>query len=229
MSALEDRRPRRVLVVMGVSGSGKSTVGRAVFDLLGSFSTTSTSSCNPDAVAFLDADDFHSKENIAKMASGTPLTDEDRMPWLASLATAIHTTLDALSANTPVPPHVLVSRSPSPTSSSPHIVILACSALKRSYRTLLKCTRKHPTNFAHISISPELLTRRLASRSPHFFDPTLLHSQLATLEPPTPIAVLDATVAADPNADAALVLEVDEERQPPDAMARAIVEAIVWA
>ena len=133
------------IVVMGVSGSGKSTVGAALAQRL--------------RVPFADADDFHPEANIAKMSSGTPLTDEDRWPWLDLIAewTAEQ---DGAGKNT----------------------VVTCSALRRIYRDRLR-NAPGRTLFVHLVGSPELLEHRLSSRSGHFMPPTLLPSQLATLEP----------------------------------------------
>ena len=131
---------------MGVSGSGKSTVGRALAERLGA--------------AFIDADDLHPSANQAKMASGTPLTDEDRWPWLAEVGRAIH-----------------------PDATNSRWIVVACSALKRVYRDVILREAGGSTVFAHLVGEPELLRERMASRSEHFMPPSLLRSQLETLEP----------------------------------------------
>jgi gluconokinase len=159
------------LVVMGVSGSGKSTVAAAVAARAGAI--------------FLDADDFHPPANTAKMASGIALTDEDRWPWLAVVG-------DEISRQT--------ERGRS--------VVMACSALRRRYRDLL---REHAAGlvFAQLHGPPSLLAERIGARTDHFMPTTLLDSQLATLEPlepdepgfvvdiaRTPAEIADAVVAA---------------------------------
>lgn len=157
-----------VVVLMGVAGSGKSTVGSALAGALG--------------WRFLDADAFHPPANIARMAAGVPLNDDDRAPWLAALRAAIDAAIAADSRT-----------------------VLACSALKASYRRLLAIDgRRVVLVFLH---GPRaLLAARLAARSGHFAPPSLLDSQLATLEPPGDDAlVLD--VAAPP---AVLVAAVRE-------------------
>src|SRR5918993_2268162 len=118
-----DQRARSGLVVMGVSGSGKSTVAAAVAARTGAL--------------FLDADDFHPRANTAKMSSGTPLTDEDRWPWLAVVGDEIAR-------------HTRRGRS----------VVMACSALRRRYRDLL---REHAGEllFAQLHGSPDLLAERI--------------------------------------------------------------------
>jgi gluconokinase len=131
-----------VVVVMGVSGSGKTTVGTALAESLG--------------VEYAEADKFHSPENIAKMSAGTPLTDEDRWPWLRSIAEWI--------------------REHEETGG-----VVTSSALKREYRDLLRTGGD--TWFLHLNGSHELIAGRLASRKGHFMPASLLDSQLATLEP----------------------------------------------
>ena len=131
------------LVVMGVSGCGKSTIASAVALRAGA--------------SFVDADDLHPASNVEKMAAGIPLTDEDRMPWLAAVG-------DLLSQHPDVR------------------VVVACSALKRSYRDLIR-ERGGSVLFAHLVGSRELLAERMGTRADHFMPLTLLDSQLATLEP----------------------------------------------
>ena len=159
------------LVVMGVSGSGKSTVAAGVAARVGG--------------VFLDADDFHPESNRVKMAAGTPLTDEDRSPWLAILG-------DELAART----------------ARGEVVVLACSALKRAYRDQLRA-RSGDLFFAQLDGARELLAARMGARIDHFMPSSLLDSQLATLEPLqadepgvvvdvalAPAAVVDAVVSA---------------------------------
>lgn len=126
---------------MGVSASGKSSVGRALAGRLD--------------VAFLDADDLHPQANVAKMAAGEPLDDDDRRPWLDAVGEAI---------------------------AARDGVVMACSALKRSYRDSI---RRHApdTVFVLLHGSTRLLTERATGRTDHFMPPSLLASQLATLEP----------------------------------------------
>jgi gluconokinase len=133
------------LVVMGVSGSGKSTVARLLADRLG----------RPMA----EADEFHPEANIAKMSAGIPLTDADREPWLLALRDWI-SEHDAAGQGT----------------------VVTCSALKRSYRDLLRGASAR-VRFVHLSGSREVIGERLASRSGHFMPPSLLDSQFADLEP----------------------------------------------
>ncbi|MDB4792292.1 gluconokinase, partial [Akkermansiaceae bacterium] len=134
------------LVIMGVSGSGKTTVGKLLAQKTGG--------------RFLDGDDFHPPKNVAKMSSGIPLTDEDRQGWLETLASIIHEADD--------------------------LTIIACSALKASYREILK-----EAEFIFLHGSPELLADRINQRSGHYMPPGLLQSQLETLEVPTNVLALN--------------------------------------
>jgi carbohydrate kinase (thermoresistant glucokinase family) len=129
------------IVVMGVSGCGKSSVGLALAESL-------------DA-SFIDGDDLHPEANKNLMAAGIPLNDENRWPWLDSVA-------QALTAGSGT--------------------VIACSALKRSYRQ--RILKGGPnTIFIHLAGSRELLAERMSSRGTHFMPLSLLDSQLATLEP----------------------------------------------
>lgn len=136
----------RLAVVMGVAGSGKSTVGRLLATQLG--------------WSFLDADAFHPEANVKKMSAGLPLDDDDRRPWLQRLRRV----MDA---------HLNVGTG----------AVVACSALKRSYRRILG-TERPDVALIHLEGTPELLARRLARRRDHFFPPGLLDDQLQTLETP---------------------------------------------
>jgi gluconokinase len=132
------------IVVMGVSGSGKSTIGALLARDLG--------------VPFADADDLHPIENIEKMASGQPLNDDDRWPWLAKVG-------DALADG----------------GKSGNGLVMACSALKRRYRDAIRERAPH-TLFVHLHGSREVLGTRTEGRSGHFMPPSLLDSQFASLE-----------------------------------------------
>jgi carbohydrate kinase (thermoresistant glucokinase family) len=134
-----------IIVLMGVSGNGKSTVGKLLAERLG--------------WPFLEADDFHTPQNIAKMASGTPLNDDDRWPWLDRLAEELRQRINRRES-----------------------AVLACSALKQSYRQRLD---PDPANvhFVHLHGDYELILSRHKQRSGHFMPTKLLHSQFADLEP----------------------------------------------
>jgi gluconokinase len=116
---------------------------------------------------FADADDFHSAANIAKMHAGIPLTDEDRAPWLQSLHAAIASWL-----------------------ASGENVVLACSALKASYRAILLVSSE--VELVYLRGSFELIAGRLALRKGHYMNPDLLRSQLDTLEEPKGMLTVDA-------------------------------------
>lgn len=158
----------RVLVVMGVSGSGKSTVAAMVARRLG--------------WDFAEGDEMHPQANVDKMQAGTPLTDEDRWPWLDVVAGWIRTRLD---------------------DGRPGVV--TCSALKRSYRDVL---RAPGVVFVHVAGDGALIADRMSARSGHFMPTSLLASQLATLELPQADEV-HVTIAADrtPEEESAEVLE----------------------
>jgi carbohydrate kinase (thermoresistant glucokinase family) len=150
-----DHPGARVLVVMGVSGVGKTTIAKALAQRL--------------QAVFADGDDFHPPANVAKMSTGTPLTDADRGPWLAAIAAWI----DARRA-------------------AGERGVVACSALKRRYREVLVGAR--PDVAVVFLRGPKgLIAGRLSGRRNHFMPPGLLESQIATLEPPgddeRPIAV----------------------------------------
>ncbi|WP_428388423.1 gluconokinase [Mucisphaera sp.] len=146
--------PATVYIVMGVSGCGKSTIGaRLAKDL---------------ALPFHDADDFHPQTNRDKMAAGQPLTDQDRQPWLETLAQHIAD---------------CASRSGA---------VLACSSLKRAYRQTLR-QHSNKTIFIFLTGDRDLIHQRMTQRADHYMPPTLLDSQLATLEPPA-----DSTDTEDP-------------------------------
>jgi gluconokinase len=133
------------IVVMGVSGSGKSTTALELARRL--------------QWEFVEGDDLHPPENVEKMRRGIPLDDEDRWPWLRRIAELIGE-------------HEAAGTS----------FILTCSALKRSYRDLL-CDGHPSVWFAHANTSEEALTERLRERRGHYMPPSLLRSQLDTLEP----------------------------------------------
>lgn len=130
------------LVVMGVSGSGKTTVGQEIAKELN--------------LPFIDGDDLHPAENKAKMASGEPLTDSDREPWLEIIGNELAAATNGL--------------------------VIVCSALKKSYRDTIR--RAAPDAFfIHLHGSQELIESRIADRDHEFMPSTLLASQFAALEP----------------------------------------------
>jgi gluconokinase len=141
----DDTGAPTTIVVMGVSGSGKSTVAAGLVDRLG--------------WEFAEGDDFHPPANVAKMRNGVPLDDDDRWPWLRTLAAWIGE-------------HEQAGKS----------AVVTCSALKRSYRDLLR--DGHPSVwFAHVTADAEQIRDRVQRRTGHYMPPSLLDSQLATLEP----------------------------------------------
>jgi gluconokinase len=134
---------RPLLVVMGVSGCGKSTAAEAIASRVG--------------VRYADGDGFHPDTNLAKMRAGTPLTDDDRWPWLDEIGAWLATYSD-------------------------EGAVVACSALRRAYRDRLRAAAPR-TSFLHLAGPQEVVQRRLDARSDHFMPPSLLQSQYDTLEP----------------------------------------------
>jgi gluconokinase len=137
-----------VVVVMGVSGCGKTTVSALLSAALG---------CQ-----FQEGDDLHSAENVKKMHGGTPLTDDDRMPWLRKIAEKIDSWRGRGESG-----------------------VLTCSALKRSYRDIIIGGRPDVT-LVYLRGSYDLIRRRMAARHEHFMPVALLDSQFAALQEPTP-------------------------------------------
>ena len=133
------------IIVMGVAGSGKTTVAHRLAERL--------------ACDLADADDFHPPANVARMAAGIALQDEDRWPWLDAIAAWIRARAEA-----------------------GRTAVVTCSALKRAYRDVLRAASARAV-FVHLSGAPELIAARIANRHGHFMPPALLASQLATLEP----------------------------------------------
>ncbi len=155
-----------IVVVMGVTGAGKTTVGRLLARALGG--------------DFLDADDYHPAANVAKMRAGRPLTDDDRRPWLARLNEVLRA-YAARSAR----------------------VVLACSALKASYREQLVAGLPD-SRIVYLRGTKALIAARLEARRGHYMNPALLDSQFATLEEPDRAIVAD--IGPEPEAIAAAIL-----------------------
>lgn len=161
-----------ILVLMGVSGSGKTTVGIALAERLG--------------WPFVDGDDFHPPANVDKMARGEPLTDADRWPWLQTVRSFIDERIERGEST-----------------------IIACSALKQAYRTVLRDGAEDAVRFVYLRGDFDLIRERMRRRKNHFFDADLLASQFDALEPP--------------NSDDAITVDID---QPPDAIVDAIVDEL---
>ena len=149
----------RFFIVMGVSGCGKSSVGKALAKQLG--------------WDFYDADDFHPPENVAKMASGTPLNDSDRVPWLASLHDLISSSLKADRPG-----------------------VLACSALKERYRQQLLDGNPN-VRIVYLKGSFNLIWSRMEKRTDHYMKPHMLKSQFNALEEPTDALTMDISASVD--------------------------------
>ena len=144
-----------IVVLMGPTGSGKTTVGQLLAAKL--------------SWEFVDADDFHPRANIDKMSHGIPLTDEDRIPWLRSI-------------------HEKMLQ----WQSQGRNVVLACSALKRSYRELLGVSSgAKDIKLVYLKGTYELLLERMHSRQGHYMKEQMLASQLADLEEPTNATIID--------------------------------------
>jgi carbohydrate kinase (thermoresistant glucokinase family) len=133
------------VVVMGVSGSGKSTVGKALAESLG--------------VPFVEGDSLHPPRNVQLMAAGTPLTDADRHGWLHAVAAQL-------------------------AAAQAQGVVVSCSALKQSYRDLLRASAPD-LRLVHLVGEPGVLLQRMQTRPGHYMPASLLQSQLDTLQPPT--------------------------------------------
>ena len=146
-----------ILVIMGVSGSGKTTIGQLLSAEL--------------ICSFIDGDDFHPSVNIKKMSSGEALTDEDRWPWLEILTDKIQEYIQQEQS-----------------------MVLACSALKKSYREIL-CVERELVQFIYLKGNYATIVRRMQSRENHFMTKSLLQSQFATLEDPEDAIVVDISLS----------------------------------
>lgn len=147
MTGFQSSSAPSTLVVMGVCGVGKTSVARALAETL--------------PAQYVEADDFHSVENVEAMRAGTPLTDALRQPWLKAITAEINARHKAQPGGQ---------------------VVLSCSALKRAYRDILRGS-EGDIGFIHLTGERDLIAARLSSRADHFLAPTLLDSQLLTLEP----------------------------------------------
>ena len=156
-----------IIVLMGVTGSGKTAVGQNLAASLG--------------WQYFDADEFHSAANIEKMKSGVPLNDADRKPWLESLQRVIR---DSLKNAEPA--------------------VLACSALKKSYRDMLLIDER--VQFVYLKGDYDLIKERLRARSDHYMNPSLLDSQFETLEEPNDALQID--IGSSPDA----IVEIIRQR-----------------
>ncbi len=135
-----------IIVMMGICGSGKTTLGRLLAERL--------------RVDFVEGDDYHTRENVAKMAQGQPLTDQDRWPWLRRLGAAV-----------------------AQWAVEGKDVVVSCSALRRDYRNLLRAAAPG-IRFVFLDGAVELVRRRMADRQDHFMPVALIESQIAALEDP---------------------------------------------
>ena len=151
---------------MGVSGCGKTTVGRALAERLGA--------------TFLDADDFHPAANVEKMRAGTPLNDEDRAPWLATL-----------------------NRELRERSQHGEPVVLACSALKRRYREAIGARITH-VDWIFLEGSFEVIAQRVRARANHYMPESLLRSQFEVLERPDSAICISVELTTAEQVEAAL-------------------------
>jgi gluconokinase len=147
-----------VVVLMGVAGSGKTTIGRGLAAELG--------------WRFYDADDFHPRSNVEKMSRGLSLDDDDRLPWLETLRGLIAGCLER-----------------------GEDAVLACSALKESYRERLLFDKR--VELFYLKGDYELIEERLKQRAEHFMKPAMLESQFAALEEPTHARALDISASPD--------------------------------
>ncbi|CAL1706439.1 unnamed protein product [Somion occarium] len=184
----EGERKPILIIVMGVAGTGKTTLAKALNKVLD--------------LPYIEGDDLHPKSNVEKMSNGQPLTDEDREPWLALIRTTAE--------------HKIAEQQADPSFTQRKGVMVTSSALKRYYRDILRGKRKVgatedvpepllpseaetlPTYFVYIKEEEKVLRDRIAKREGHFMKPSMLDSQLATLESPegeegVVVVPLDAT------------------------------------
>ncbi|KAJ3083310.1 hypothetical protein HDU99_010972 [Rhizoclosmatium hyalinum] len=148
----------KVLIVGGVSGCGKSTVGKELAEML---------ALSGWQTRFIEGDDLHSTSNKNKMSAGIPLNDDDRKPWLESLA-------------------IEIRRNSAELEGTKGLVIASCSSLKKAYRDILREPRNISLQFILLNVDRDELEARMRKRQNHFMPASLLNSQLATLELPDP-------------------------------------------
>lgn len=156
----------QVIIIMGVAGSGKTTIGQALAERL--------------QWNFADADDFHSDANVRKMTAGEALTDDDRAPWLLSLSSNIQNWIETGKST-----------------------VLACSALRESYRDVLQ-TDDERVALIYLRGNFDLFEQRLSHRSGHFMKSSMLESQFQTLEEPEHACIIDASKNPDEIVDEVL-------------------------
>lgn len=154
------------VIVMGVSGCGKTTLGSALAERLNA--------------TFLDADDFHPEANVAKMRAGTPLSDDDRAPWLSALNRELRT-----------------------RSVAGEQLVLACSALKKNYRTAIGADLPQ-ARWIFLEGGFELIAARMRARPNHYMPESLLRSQFKALERPAAAITISIVLSAVEQVDAAL-------------------------
>jgi gluconokinase len=165
----------RVLLLMGVSGSGKTSVGTFLAGRL--------------QWPYAEADTFHSAANVQKMAAGHPLTDEDRWPWLEAIRAWIDERIAKGESG-----------------------VVTCSALKRTYRDVL---RRPEVQFVYLMGSHDLIAQRMSARPGHFFKPSMLDSQFAILEEPSPDeGVITVGIDATPPEIAERIIAATREKDP---------------
>jgi gluconokinase len=163
-----------IIIVMGVAGTGKSTLAKALASALGWI--------------LIEGDDYHTNASIEKMASGEALDDDDRVPWLEYLHEYI-AELDAQGAS----------------------AVVACSALKASYRTLLS-TGIGEVRFVYLYGNTEIIAQRMLGRREHFMPSNLLESQLDALEPPDDAIMVSVDLTTEEQADSVLQTIAREQR-----------------
>ncbi|NLE00209.1 MAG: gluconokinase [Fibrobacter sp.] len=161
----------RAVIIMGVAGSGKTTIGKLLAECL--------------ELPFYDGDAFHPESNIQKMRQGLPLNDQDRYPWLQSLAKLVAQSL------------------------SKGGCVIACSALKEQYRLILKGNNENVL-FVFLKGSRELIYSRMVTRNDHFMPPGLLESQFETLEEPMDAIVV--SIEENPQQICASIIRLLENR-----------------